>query len=79
MKGASDKEPMDALGNQCTSQSSGPVNQLFGLLIQALLAAQCNITPESMWPNDYGTTAIEKGKYTLCAAVYTSTNIRIYM
>lgn len=52
---------MDALASQCASQSSGAVNQLFGLLIQTLLAAQCNLSPEYMWPSDYGAIAIEKG------------------
>lgn len=52
---------MDAIASQCASQSNGPVNQLFGLLIQAILAAQCNLSPEYMWPNDYGATAIQKG------------------
>lgn len=53
---------MDAIGSQCASQSSGAVNQLFGLLVQTILAAQCNLSPEYMWPNDYGATAIQKGK-----------------
>lgn len=53
---------MEALGNQCASQSSGAVNQLFGLLIQTILAAQCNVSPDHMWPEDYGVTALKKGK-----------------
>jgi len=52
---------MDALTSQCVSQSVGPANQLFGLLIQTILAAQCSISPPEMWPKDYGPTAIEKG------------------
>lgn len=53
---------MEALTSQCATQSVGPANQLFGLLIQTILAAQCNISPPEMWPKDYGPTAIEKGK-----------------
>ncbi|KAJ6636426.1 Glucose dehydrogenase [FAD, quinone], partial [Pseudolycoriella hygida] len=49
------------LTSQCATQSVGPANQLFGLLIQTILAAQCNISPPEMWPKDYGPTAIEKG------------------
>ena len=52
---------MEALGAQCASQSVGPVNALFGLLIQTLLAAQCSISPPEMWPKDYGPTALENG------------------
>ncbi|XP_037037100.1 glucose dehydrogenase [FAD, quinone] isoform X4 [Bradysia coprophila] len=52
---------MDALTSQCAAQSVGPANQLFGLLIQTILAAQCSISPPEMWPKDYGPTAIEKG------------------
>lgn len=46
---------------QCANHSVGPANQLFGLLIQTLLAAQCSISPPDMWPKDFGPTAIEKG------------------
>lgn len=52
---------MDSLLSQCATQSVGPANQLFGVLIQTLLAAQCAISPPEMWPADYGPTAIEKG------------------
>lgn len=52
---------MDTLLSQCASHSVGPANQLFGLLIQTLLAAQCSISPADKWPIDYGPTAIEKG------------------
>lgn len=45
----------------CPNQSVGPVNQLFSLFIQTLLAAQCNISPDSMWPEDYGPRAVEDG------------------
>lgn len=55
--------------SQCATQSVGPANQLFGLLIQTILAAQCNISPPDMWPKDYGPTAIEKGN---------ENNIQIY-
>lgn len=45
---------MDGTATQCAAQSVGPVNQLFGLLIQSLLAAQCSLTPPNLWPEDYG-------------------------
>lgn len=53
---------MEALTPECAAQSVGPANQLFGLLIQTILAAQCAISPKDMWPKDYGPTAIEQGK-----------------
>lgn len=53
---------MDVLASQCAAQSVGPVNQLFSVLIQTLLAAHCSLSPEYMWPKDYGPTAIQKGK-----------------
>lgn len=45
---------MDSLATQCAAQSIGPANQLFGLLIQTILAAQCAISPPTLWPEDYG-------------------------
>lgn len=52
---------MDSSASQCSSHSLGPVNQLFSILIQTLITAQCSISPPDMWPNDYGPTAIENG------------------
>lgn len=52
---------MDILGSGCAAQSVGPANQLFGLLVQTLLAAHCAISPKDMWPKDFGPLAIEKG------------------
>ncbi|XP_035775486.1 glucose dehydrogenase [FAD, quinone]-like isoform X2 [Anopheles albimanus] len=53
---------MEALLNsQCSGQSVGPANQLFGLLVQTILAAQCTISPPDMWPKDYGPTALARG------------------
>ncbi|KFB42236.1 AGAP003785-PE-like protein [Anopheles sinensis] len=53
---------MEALmSGQCASQSLGPANQLFGLLVQTILAAQCTISPPDMWPKDYGPTALAQG------------------
>lgn len=54
---------MDALNSQCAAQSIGPANQLFGALIQTILAAQCAISPPDMWPKDYGPTALQQGNY----------------
>lgn len=45
---------MDSFATQCAAQSIGPANQLFGLLIQTILAAQCAISPPTLWPEDYG-------------------------
>ncbi|XP_053671517.1 glucose dehydrogenase [FAD, quinone]-like [Anopheles nili] len=53
---------MEALLNgQCATQSVGPANQLFALLVQTILAAQCTISPPDMWPKDYGPTALARG------------------
>lgn len=54
---------MDILNPECAAQSVGPANQLFGLLIQTILAAQCAISPKDMWPKDYGPTAVEQGDH----------------
>lgn len=53
---------MEALTVQCANHSIGPANQLFGLLLQTLITAQCSISPPDMWPKDFGPTAIEEGK-----------------
>lgn len=45
----------------CSAQSFGPVNQLFGLLLQTLVKNQCALSPPEMWPKDFGPTAVEKG------------------
>lgn len=55
-------EALNINNTHCTAQSTGAVNQLFALLIQTILAAQCEISPEHMWPKDYGPKAIEDGK-----------------
>lgn len=46
---------------ECSVESAGPANQLFSLLVQTILAAQCAISPKDMWPKDYGPTAVEQG------------------
>lgn len=46
---------------QCAAQGIGIANQLFGLLIQTILAAHCNISPANMWPPDYGSKAVKNG------------------
>lgn len=45
----------------CSSQSIGPVNQLFTLLIQTMLSSKCAISPDSLWADDYGPRAVRKG------------------
>lgn len=52
---------MDGMVTQCAADSVGTANQLFGLLIQTILAAQCAISPPSVWPEDYGEKFSEKG------------------
>lgn len=52
---------MEAQPLQCSAQSVGPANQLFLLLIQTLMTAQCGLAPQSIWPPDHGATALEKG------------------
>lgn len=56
---------MDVLNPACAAQSVGPANQLFGLLVQTILAAQCAISPKDMWPKDYGPTALEQGLHNM--------------
>lgn len=52
---------MDVFTPECATNSVGPANHLFSLLIQTILAAQCAISPKDTWPKDYGPTAIEQG------------------
>lgn len=52
---------MDVLSPECAANSVGPANQLFSLLVQTILAAQCGLSPKDTWPKDYGPTAIEQG------------------
>lgn len=51
---------------QCLNQSAGAINQLYGMLIQTILLSQCSISPENMWPDDYGTVALKQGFYSYC-------------
>lgn len=53
---------MDAIASPCQAQSLGTSNQIFGLLLQTLLATQCSISPPAMWPNDYLSEALQNGK-----------------
>lgn len=45
----------------CSSQSVGPINQLVGFLIQTILTSKCDFSPDNLWPEDYGPTAIRDG------------------
>uniref|UniRef100_A0A0K8UP37 Glucose dehydrogenase [acceptor] n=1 Tax=Bactrocera latifrons TaxID=174628 RepID=A0A0K8UP37_BACLA len=45
--------PLPLLEAQCAAQSIGPFNTMVSALIQALLAAQCAISPPELWPPDY--------------------------
>lgn len=51
----------EALLSPCLAHSHGTSNQLFGILLQTILATQCAISPPEKWPKDYGPTALEKG------------------
>lgn len=54
---------MNGTSAQCAAQSIGPVNQLFGLLIQTLLSAQCSLSPSNLWPEDYGEKFSNEGMF----------------
>lgn len=64
-------DKMESLATQCSSHSIGPANDLFAALIQALLAAQCALSPSDKWPTDYGPQALEKGIFKLTIKSYT--------
>lgn len=53
---------MTFVSTQCASQSLGPANQLFAVLVQTILAAQCNISAPEQWPKDQGPNAFENGE-----------------
>lgn len=61
---------MNFLTPDCAAHSVGPVNHLFGVLIQTILAAQCAISPRDSWPKDYGPTAIEQGMPLYSAVIW---------
>lgn len=65
---------METLTAQCAAHSIGPANQLFTLLLQTILQAQCSISPPDKWPADYGPTAIEKGDYIELIAVLSNSH-----
>ncbi|GAB0089550.1 hypothetical protein DMENIID0001_041150 [Sergentomyia squamirostris] len=52
---------MDLPTSPCTNCSVGTTNQLIGLLFQAVLTAQCNISPPELWPQDYGPRGLQRG------------------
>lgn len=56
-------EYQNFLPPQCAAQSVGPANQLFTTLIQTILAAQCAISPSSVWPKDFAATALQQGNF----------------
>lgn len=51
------------MNSGCESKSVGPVNQLFSVLFESLLLSQCAISPENVWPKDYGPTALAEGTH----------------
>lgn len=52
---------MSFVSEQCAAQSLGPANELFGALVQTILAVQCAVSPSHMWPKDFGPTARQEG------------------
>lgn len=60
---------------QCVSQSAGAANQLLGVFIQTIFAANCNISAPDQWPKDYGPTAVKKG---ICLLVPLTENFKKY-
>lgn len=53
----------DCLPQSCAAHSAGPVNGIFGILLQTVLASQCGLFPNDRWPRDYGPTALKNGKF----------------
>lgn len=49
--------------NIITSDSVGPVAQLFLALIQSLVASRANVSPASMWPKDSGANRTDGERY----------------
>lgn len=56
---------MSFVSEQCLAQSLGPANELFGALVQTILAVQCGISPSHMWPDDFGPIALKQGETSL--------------
>lgn len=52
---------MEYLSPSCVGQSIGPANQLFGTLVQTILAAHCAISPPELWPKDHGPHVLQNG------------------
>ncbi|GAB0093754.1 hypothetical protein DMENIID0001_089290 [Sergentomyia squamirostris] len=52
---------MDQFASPCANCSVGTVNQLIGLLFQAVFTAQCNLSPPELWPADYGPRVLHRG------------------
>lgn len=52
---------MEFLPETCAANSVGAANTLFGILINTLVAAHCNLSPPDRWPKDYGPTALKDG------------------
>lgn len=54
--------PSQFVSPQCAAQSLGPANELFGALIQTILAVQCAVSPPELWPKDMGPHALIHGE-----------------
>lgn len=61
---------MDFIPQQCAANSVGAANNLFGILLNTLVAAHCALSPADRWPKDYGPTALQyEGKGSLKNAI----------
>lgn len=53
---------IELLRPQCAAHSAGAGNIGITTLLQALLVSQCELTASQLWPKDYGSHYIDKGK-----------------
>ena len=49
--------------SKCGALSTGASTNVFGLLVQTLIAAHCALSPPEMWPEDIAPYALEHGWY----------------
>ena len=49
--------------SKCGALSTGASTNMFGLLVQTLIAAHCALSPPDMWPKDIAPDALQNGLY----------------